>query len=70
MDAIRMFDIVYNLTNGGPGTATETLASTVYKMTFRYMNVGEGSAMAFVFMLIIVICSWLLMKLGRSEKHA
>lgn len=26
MDAIRMFDIVYNLTNGGPGTATETLA--------------------------------------------
>ena len=31
MDAIRMFDIVYNLTNGGPGTATETLASTIYK---------------------------------------
>mgnify|MGYP001320505574 CR=1 FL=1 len=70
MDAIRMFDIVYNLTNGGPGTATETLASTVYKMTFRYMNVGEGSAMAFIFMLIIMLCSWLLMKMGRSEKHA
>ncbi len=42
MDAIRMFDIVYNLTNGGPGTSTETLASTIYKMAFRYYNVGEG----------------------------
>ena len=44
MDAIRMFDIAYNLTNGGPGNATETLASTIYKTAFRYYEVGEGSA--------------------------
>lgn len=69
MDAIRMFDIVYNLTNGGPGTATETLASTIYKTAFRYFNVGEGSAGAYIFFVIIIVFSLLLMKLaGRQEE--
>ena len=69
MDAIRMFDIVYNLTNGGPGTATETLASTIYKTAFRYFNVGEGSAGAYIFFLIIIIFSLLLMKLSGKEEE-
>lgn len=69
MDAIRMFDIVYNLTNGGPGTATETLASTIYKTAFRYFNVGEGSAGAYIFFIIIIAFSFILMKLaGREEE--
>lgn len=68
MDAIRMFDIVYNLTNGGPGTATETLASTIYKMAFRYYNVGEGSAGAFIFFILIMLFSLLFVKiLGTNE---
>lgn len=62
MDAIRMFDIVYNLTNGGPGTATETMASTIYKMAFRYFNVGEGSAGAYIFFAIILLFSGLMAK--------
>lgn len=69
MDAIRMFDIVYNLTNGGPGTSTETLASTIYKTAFRYYNVGEGSAGAFIFFLLIIIFSLMFMKLlGEKEE--
>lgn len=68
MDAIRMFDIAYNLTNGGPGNATETLASTIYKMAFRYYEVGEGSAGAYIFFLIIILCSFLFLKLaGRDQ---
>mgnify|MGYP000686132661 CR=1 FL=1 len=66
MDAIRMFDIVYNLTNGGPGTSTETLASTIYKMAFRYYNVG--SAGAFIFFVLIVLFSLLIMKLTGKEE--
>lgn len=69
MDAIRMFDIVYNLTNGGPGTSTETLASTIYKTAFRYYNVGEGSAGAFIFFLLIIAFSMLSMKLFGAKKE-
>ena len=68
MDAIRMFDIAYNLTNGGPGNATETLASTIYKTAFRYYEVGEGSAGAYIFFLIIILCSFLFLKLAGREK--
>lgn len=67
MDAIRMFDIVYNLTNGGPGTATETMASTIYKMAFRYFNVGEGSAGAYIFFLIILLFSGVFMKFSNNN---
>lgn len=67
MDAIRMFDIVYNLTNGGPGTATETMASTVYKMAFRYFNVGEGSAGAYIFFIIILVLSALTAKIAMKK---
>ena len=68
MDAIRMFDIAYNLTNGGPGNATETLASTIYKTAFRYYEVGEGSAGAYIFFLIIILCSFLFLRLAGREK--
>lgn len=68
MDSIRMFDIVYNLTNGGPGTSTETLASTIYKKAFRYYEVGEGSAGAVIFFILIVVFSLLFIKLF-SEKE-
>jgi multiple sugar transport system permease protein len=70
MDAIRMFDIVYNLTNGGPGTSTETLASTIYKTAFRYSDVGKASAGAYIFFLLILLFSFGLMKvLNRKENE-
>lgn len=68
MDSIRMFDIVYNLTNGGPGTSTETLASTIYKMAFRYFDVGEGSAGAVVFFAIIAALSVLFVNVFREKE--
>ncbi len=69
MDAIRMFDIVYNLTNGGPGTSTETLASTIYKTAFRYYEVGEGSAGAIIFFVLIIMFSLLFMKLFSEKEN-
>ena len=64
-----MFDIVYNLTNGGPGTSTETLASTIYKTAFRYFNVGEGSAAAYIFFILILVFSLFFIKvLSRKDE--
>ncbi|MCE5341975.1 MAG: sugar ABC transporter permease [Eubacteriales bacterium] len=52
-DALRSFDAVFQLTNGGPGTSTETIATVIYKMAFRYSDVGAGSAGAFIFFVIV-----------------
>ena len=43
MDAIKVFDTIYVLTNGGPGYATEMLSSFIYKQGLRYFNIGGAA---------------------------
>ena len=56
--ALKVFDIVKGLTDGGPENSTEMLATYMYSQTFKYNNVGMGTAIAcvmLVFMMMIVI---------------
>ncbi len=46
IDAFKVFDTVYILTGGGPGTSTETPSILANKMTFEFWNIGEASALA------------------------
>ncbi len=57
MDALRVFDIVYGLTGGGPGTSTDTLSSFAYKYYFKFVQYGKGSAYAVVTFILILIAS-------------
>jgi ABC-type sugar transport systems, permease components len=56
--ALKVFDIVKGLTDGGPQNSTEMLATYMYSQTFKYNNVGMGTAIAcvmLIFMMMIVI---------------
>ncbi|MGQ9747814.1 MAG: carbohydrate ABC transporter permease [Candidatus Caldatribacteriaceae bacterium] len=53
IDAFKVFDTVYVLTGGGPGTATETLNFYIYLKGFRAFNLGYGTAMSWVQLVII-----------------
>jgi ABC-type sugar transport system permease subunit len=57
MDALRVFDLVYGLTGGGPGASTETLSSFAYKFYFKFVQFGQGSAYAVVTFLLVVSLS-------------
>lgn len=46
IDAFKVFDTVFILTGGGPGTSTELPSVLAYKMTFEFWNIGEASAYA------------------------
>ena len=46
MDEMKQFDLIYTLTGGGPGDATQTVSFTLYKTAFQYFYTGEGSAWA------------------------
>lgn len=48
IDAFKVFDTVFILTGGGPGTSTETPSVLAYKMTFEYWNIGQASALAVI----------------------
>ena len=67
MDALRTFDLVYGLTNGGPGTTTETLSSFAYKFYFTRARFGLGSAYGMVVFLTILILSILYMSRIRKN---
>ena len=62
MEALRVFDIVYGMTGGGPGTATETLSTFSYKFYFSYSKFGMGSAYAMVVFIIIFALSFFYVK--------
>lgn len=48
IDAFRSFDILYVLTQGGPGNSTEVLSLFSYRTLFQYLDFGRGSAVAVV----------------------
>lgn len=55
MDTFKLFDIVYQLTAGGPGSTTETIAYYTYLQGFKYFSLGYTAAMAFIQLIVIVI---------------
>ncbi|MBI1243478.1 MAG: ABC transporter permease subunit [Alphaproteobacteria bacterium] len=52
--AIQTFDIPYAMTNGGPGSATETMAMYIHKTTIDFLDIGYGSALATLMFLISI----------------
>jgi ABC-type sugar transport system permease subunit len=48
LDAFRVFDLVYVLTNGGPGTATESISLYTFDQLLQNLRFGLGSATAMV----------------------
>jgi multiple sugar transport system permease protein len=50
-DVLRVFDHIFVLTGGGPGTATQLLSLHLYRVAFKFFNTGEAAALAIVVMI-------------------
>jgi len=70
IDAIKSFDIIFAITQGGPGVASETINLYLFNVAFAYYDVGYGSAIAVVFFLLIVALSMLLLHLRERARWA
>lgn len=55
VSVFQIFDEPYLLTNGGPGSATRTIALEIYQTAFQEMNIGYGGTISFVLFLIILV---------------
>ena len=53
LDAFTVFDQVFVLTQGGPGTATEVATLMIYKTAFRFSQFGYGAAMAIALLVLV-----------------
>lgn len=67
MDLVRIFDQIFILTQGGPGTATETVSLYIYRTAFRFTNFGYAAAMSFVLLAATLLFSRTLMRLMRAR---
>ena len=69
--SLKYFDLIYVMTGGGPGTATELMATYMYKNSFSQFNMGYGSAVAGGMFLLITALSLATMRLinGRKEEQ-
>jgi multiple sugar transport system permease protein len=62
---LKLADIVINLTAGGPGGATDTVTSFIFREYRDRSNVGYGTLLAIVYLVIIIIGMTILMKLSE-----
>ena len=63
IDALKTFDIIFAMTGGGPGYASETLNIMAYKYSFEYFRMGQSSVI-----LVVFGCSLGIMKLRTSSE--
>lgn len=68
IDAFKVFDTVYVMTNGGPGSATEMLPNYIYKQGLRYFDAGYAAAMAIVFVLVMTLCTLFFLRWRKREE--
>jgi len=66
LDAFRVFDSIYVLTQGGPANTTETLSIYTYKTMMRSGDFGYGSALAVATFLCVALISLLYLSIFRA----
>ena len=55
LGTLRIFDMVWVMTEGGPSHATETVATDVYSTAFRFLQVGYAQAMAMILLVLVLL---------------
>ena len=71
MDCLKVFDLVYVLTAGGPGLATRTLQIGAYEDSITFQNFSRGSTYMFLLWIIVFITArYLVSVLGKAQRRA
>jgi multiple sugar transport system permease protein len=65
IDLFRTFGLVFSLTRGGPGSATELASITIFQTGFKFVNLGVASAIAIMYLVVVVaLANILIAKVG------
>jgi multiple sugar transport system permease protein len=65
MDAFTIFDQVFALTRGGPGTSTQVLGLYAYENAFRFSQLGYGAAIVFCMIVLLALVSIVMIRALR-----
>lgn len=67
--SLKFFDLVYNMTQGGPNHSTDVLATHLYTQGFQYFKYGYASSISVILLILCLIVSFLINKLIKAETY-
>jgi len=67
IDAFKVFDTIFVMTQGGPGNATEMLPTYIYRQGIKFLNIGYSSATAVLFVIAMSAIAWLFQRLRDRQ---
>lgn len=59
LDAFRVFDIIYVMTQGGPANATKVISFLAYQEAFKFLHFSKGAALSFVITMVVALFAYL-----------
>ena len=68
IDAFKLFELVFGITGAGPGGATESLSFYIYQIGMKWFKLGRGSAVSWIFVLILIALAMILISRFRKER--
>ena len=64
--AIKTFDLIFIMTRGGPGTATDLISYFIYRSAFYGLDIGQASAISVVLLFVVLALTAYLYRYMRS----
>jgi multiple sugar transport system permease protein len=66
---LRVFDVIWIMTKGGPGSATEVLPTFAYRLSFISFNFGQSAAVSVIILFILLIAAAFYLKFAILEEN-
>ena len=70
IESFNMFDLIYTITNGGPGSATESVSTDIYDTAFVLFESGRASALGNIGVFVVIVLTRLYFKAVQLRREA
>ena len=70
IESFNMFDLIYTITNGGPGSATESVSTDIYDTAFVLFESGRASALGNISVFVVIVLTRLYFQAVQLRKQA
>jgi multiple sugar transport system permease protein len=69
LDAFKIFDQIFMLTQGQPGTSTETISWYIYQVGYKFFNMGYAAAVSYLLLIFLTVVATVYASRFLSEER-